>query len=245
MFPRRFLAAALVAGACAFVPPAQRLRGVKPSALASSASLVDHGTFTISFAGRNIGEEKFDIRSSPENVNAEAEIRMHIEQAGQIVELQSSPKLVLNLQLEPQTYTCNQKGALAFHLEVDFRSSPAKSLLQIPGAQNDDRMFDLPKDIVILDDNVVHHYQLLVDRYQATPGGTQTFKAYIPQEALPGEVNIIDAGAETVDVGGQKGTLQHLVVSTDLARIDLWVDKQQRLQRMSIPATRLEAARKK
>jgi hypothetical protein len=111
--------------------------------------------------------------------------------------------------------------------------------------EDDRRDFELPKDILVLDDNVIHHYQLVVCRYFRTSGGKQTFQVFIPQEALPGLLEVEETGQENVEIAGRSETLRHLLVSAEQARIDLWVDKEQRLQRISIPAAQLEAERKR
>lgn len=206
----------------------------------------DEGTYSISFNGHPIGTERFKIRSSANKIEAEAEIEIKAEQTGQPFALKSSPRLVLNQQWEPQTYVVNQKGTPEFHLEADFRKSPAQSRLRLANAKADDeRDFVLTRDVVIVDDNVVHHYQLLVDRFMLKPDKQQTFNAYIPQEASPGVLNVQDKGSEDVNFAGRHETLRHLVVTTELAKIDLWVDGQQHLQRILIPAVQLEAVRAK
>ena len=211
-----------------------------------AAALNDQGTFAITFSGHPLGTEKFTIRSFPDKIEAEAEIELKTEQAGQTIDLKTNPHLILNPQFEPQTYEVSRKGAQPFHLEVDFRTSPAKSRLRLATSKQDnERDFSLPKDVVVLDDNVVHHYQLLVDRFALKPEKKQTFKAYIPQEALPGDLIVEEVGTEEVVVAGQKETLRHLIVGADLAQIDLWVDGQNRLQRVLIPAMQLEAVRVK
>lgn len=218
----------------------------RAAALASSPTpLDDSGIFVLSFAGRPLGTEKFSIRSTADKIEAQAEIQLHVEQDGKTFDFKTSPKLVLNSQFQPLTYSWNQKGSQESHLEVDFRDSPTKSRYRTVAGEDDNRDFDLPRDVVVLDDNVIHHYELVVGRYRLTAGGKQTFKAFIPQEALPGSLSVEEAGREAVDIQGRTETLGHLVVSTELARIDLWVDDQQHLQRASIPAAQLEAVRKK
>jgi hypothetical protein len=217
--------------------------GAAPS---TAAVLNDRGNFAISFDGHLLGMEKFNIRSFPDRIEAEGEIELKTEQGGQNIDLKTYPHLILNPQFEPQTYEVSRKGAQPFHLEVDFRTSPAKSLLRLATSkQDDERDFALPKDVVILDDNVVHHYQILVNHYAMKPEKKQTFKAYIPQEALPGDLIMEEVGTEIVELAGQKETLRHLIVGTDLAQIDLWVDVQNHLQRVLIPAMQLEAVRVK
>jgi hypothetical protein len=196
-------------------------------------------------AGQPVGTETFDIRSTGDRVEAEAEIELRIERDGKVHEFKTFPKLVLNSALQPLTYSWNQKGSQSSQLEVDFRSSPAKTRYRTVAGEDDRRDFELPKDVVVLDDNVVHHYQLAVYRYRRTAGGKQTFQVFVPQEAMPGPLEVQETGQESVEINARLETLRHLVVSAELARIDLWVDDQQRLQRVSIPAAQLEAVRKK
>ena len=81
--------------------------------------------------------------------------------------------------------------------------------------------------------------------YDQTSRGKQIFNAFIPQEALPGEITLEDVGAEPVSVRGDSRNLRHLVLTTDLARVDLWVDNQHHLQVVSVPVAQLQAVRKK
>jgi hypothetical protein len=216
-----------------------------PILLGSPAGEVDdQGVFVVSQAGRPIGTETFTIKSSSHQVEAEAKIELRAEQQGKTYDFKTSPKLLMNDDLQPLTYSWSQKGAQSSELSVDFRSTPAKAHYRTVTGEADDRDFTLPKDVVILDDNVIHHYELVTQLYRRTQGGKQTFHAFIPQEALPGTLDVEDVGEEQVEVGGEKRNLRHLVVTTDLARIDLWVDSQDRLQLVSIPAAAIEAVRK-
>jgi hypothetical protein len=237
---------AIFAATLALGGGAAHLPGQTPSPSSIPLDLNDKGSFAVSFAGHPLGTEKFVIRSSSTKIEADAEIELKSEQAGQTVNIKSNPKLVLSPQFEPQTYVINQKGAPEFHLEVDFHTSPAKSKLRLANKKEDDvREFALTKDVVVLDDNVINHYQLLVDRFAQKSDKQQTFNAYTPQEAVPGVLDVQDIGSEEVDVAGKKEMMRHLVVSTELARVDLWVDAQHHLQRILIPAIQLEGIRTK
>jgi hypothetical protein len=211
---------------------------------ATPNQLDDRGVFVITQGGQQIGTESFTIKSSSHQVEAEARIELRVVQDGKTYNFKTTPKLVLDDKLQPLTYSWSQKGAQSSELRVDFRSTPVKTHYRTVSGEADDREFELPKDVVILDDNVIHHYQLVVERYRRTPGGTQTFHAFIPQEALPGSLEVQDAGKEQSEVGGEKRTLRHLVVTTELARIDLWTDAQDRIERVLIPAAEIEAVRK-
>lgn len=219
-------------------PAAQR-----PQIPSPPADLNDQGTFVLALAGRDYGTEKFNIRAFSDKIEAEAEIQLRDSQDGHSIALQTFPKLVLDSQLHPRTYTWSLKGMKGFHLLVDFTGALAKSQLHLSDGKDDIREFQLPRDVIVLDNNVIHHYQLLVDRYYQTSGGKQAFNAYIPQEAVPGVLTVQDAGMEMVDLKGRRGMLRHLVVLTDNAEIDLWADAQRKLQRLLMATVQLEALR--
>jgi len=205
----------------------------------------DRGTFELYAAGKSIGTERFEIRSHAEQVEAQSEIHLQVEQAGKVVEARTTSNLVLDPQLRPLAYTWTQRGTQSSHLEIDFRSSPVRTHYKTVSGQKDEREFKLPKDVVVLDDNVLHHYQLLLDRYDPAAGGKQTFQAFIPQEALPGVVTVEQAGMGPAPRGESAQNLRHFVLTTELARVDLWVDSNTHLQAVAVPEAQFQAVRKK
>jgi hypothetical protein len=204
----------------------------------------DQGVFVLSQAGREIGTETFTIKPSSDRVEAEAQIELRAEAEGKAYDFKITSKLAMDSELHPLTYAWNQQGAQSSQLSVDFRATPATAHYRTVAGETDDRQFGLPRDVVVLDDNVIHHYQLVVERYRQTSGGKQTFRAFVPQEALSGSLVVEDRGLGPVEVAGAPQNLRHLAVTTDLARIDLWADDHGRVQRVSIPAAGIEAVRK-
>ena len=205
----------------------------------------DQGVFVISMAGRPIGSETFRIHSSPGRIEARGEIRLNLEKNGKTVSVQSFPDLVADSQLRPLTYTWRLHGPQSSRLEVDFRTRPAKVRYHTISGNEDDRDFDLTPDVVVLDDNVIHHFQLIAARLQAMGGGKQTLRVFVPQEALPSLMTVEDLGvASTPDSSAETG-LRHLLITTDVTHVDLWVDDKLHVQRVSVPAAQLEALRKK
>jgi hypothetical protein len=128
---------------------------------------------------------------------------------------------------------------------VDFRGKLARVRYKTISGNEDNRDFELPPDVVVLDDNVVHHYQLITARYQAMGGGKQTFRVFVPQEALPSLLTVEDMGSAASTIDGVTANLRHLLITTDVTHIDLWVDDQQHIERVSVPAAQLEAIRKR
>jgi hypothetical protein len=201
----------------------------------------DRGTFVLKLAGHEYGSEKFSIESTADKVTAQSESQLREDPSSQPIRTFS--RLVLNPALEPQSYSWSDKGPEKFNLSVDFTAQPAKSVLHRPNGKDDIREFQLPKNVLILDNNVILHYQILIDRFAAAGGGKQTFQAFIPQSATPGALSVQDIGMETIPLGGSPRALHHLVVLSDNAQIDLWVDESNHLQRLYWSAPQIEALR--
>jgi hypothetical protein len=168
-----------------------------------------------------------------------------VEEKGKSLEVRTSSNLLLDPQLDPLSYTWNQKGAQSSQLSIDFRTQPVHTRYKTATGQDDRRDFKLDKDVIVLDDNIIHHYQLAVARYDQAKGGTQAFRAFIPQEALPGIITLNSVGSEPVTVDGEKRTLRRFLLTTELAQISLWVDDQGHLQLVSAPDAQYQAMRKK
>lgn len=220
------------------------LGSLPATAGAQPTTLRDQGTFEISVAGKPIGSEKFRIEPSGARTVVQAEIELHAQKGGKNLVFHCFPKLVLNVRLQPLSYRWTQKGAGASRLEIDFTTAPAEALYHTVNGKDDHREFLLPRDVVVLDDNVLSQYEILVERYARTSGGAQVLKGFIPQEALPGQVKIEEIGREPVTLQGKAQSLRHLLVTTDLARIDLWADAEGRLWRVALPAMQFDAVRR-
>ena len=212
---------------------------------APPADVKDRGVFVLSLAGKQIGTETFEVRSSKGQIEAEAKVELRVEQGGKTAEFKTSAKLVLTPDLQAQTYQWSQKGAQSSQLEMDLRGASTSIRYKTISGENDTREFQLPRDVIILDNNVIHHYQLALARFRQAGGGKQAFSAFIPQQALPGNLIVEEKEKAETDVGGRQEKLRHLVVTTDNAQIDLWADDHDRLQKISIPAAQLEVVRKK
>ncbi|MGH9351641.1 MAG: hypothetical protein ACRD2G_05710 [Terriglobia bacterium] len=201
----------------------------------------DHGTFEITLRTERVGTEKFEIRSRGGQIGARAETSFTVNGT----HFETSSSLTLTPDLNPLTYRWSQTAPQKSSLQIDFASGVARARYDTVRGRRDVRQFDLPPDTIILDDNAVHQYEIAVMRYDKTPGGTQTFHALIPQEGIPGVVTFQSAGTEKITLGGRQETCRHLVLTTELARIDLWIDLEAHLQKMEIAASGLIATRQR
>jgi hypothetical protein len=101
----------------------------------------------------------------------------------------------------------------------------------------------LSGDVVVLDDNVFHHYVLLARRYDYSKGGVQEFSAFVPQQFLAGGISVADKGFENVQLGNKTLSLQHLLVDTGEIQISLWLNKEHELEKISVPKSNVEVLR--
>ncbi len=221
----------------AAVPAASLLRAQAPPA--------DRGTFEISIAGKPIGTETFEIKHRSNQIEAQGEIHLEMEREGRKVDVRCNSNLLLDAHFHPLSYTWSQKGTQSSQLSMDFRPDIAQVRYKTVGGQQDRRGFKLDKDVAVLDDNVIHHYQLVLARYDAAAGGVQAFLAFIPQEAAPGVITLKVVGTEAVDVDGESRTLRHFLLTAEQAQVNLWADDQGHLQLVTVPATQYQAMRKK
>ncbi|MGH9432471.1 MAG: hypothetical protein ACRD3T_13100, partial [Terriglobia bacterium] len=233
-----FLAATFALGGTLFAAAPRH----KSAAVGTGFS--DQGTFVLTIAGQEVGREKFQIESTRSGVEARAMVEFQVQRNGKALHFRASPDLVLNSRLDPLTYTWSQRGSETSQLRMDLRRSPATVRYHTVKGGNDDRTIQLPHDVIILDDNVIHQYEIAVLRFYMTSGGRQVFHAFIPQEALPGLITIQDMGEEPPAAQSKGPILRHLLLITDQARIDLWVDQDHRIQRVAIPAAQFQAVRK-
>ncbi|HET7842030.1 MAG TPA: hypothetical protein VFM21_10515 [Terriglobia bacterium] len=240
MFRKRLLAYGLVSGIVCVVAISVAA-AQKNTPLAPPARGSEQGTFVLKLAGREYGTEKFSIESAEGKLTAQSETQLRDTETGQLIKTVS--RLILNTALEPQSYAWSEDGPAKYALSVDFTEGVAKSRLHRPNGSDDVREIHLPRNVAILDNNVLIHYEVLIRRFVETGGGKQTFPAYIPQSATPGTLTVQDAGMETISLGGAQRSLRHLVVLSDNAQIDLWTDGNNRLQRLYWGEPQIEAVR--
>lgn len=212
---------------------------------AAAVDLNDQGAFEIFSAGKSIGSETFQIRVLADRIEASGSGHLQLVQNGNPVEVETSSSLLLDPELNPQSYTWSQKGTQSSQLSIDFHSKTTHVRYQQVNGQDDKRDFKLDKDVVVLDDNVVHHYELALARYDQNKGGLQVLRGFIPQEALPGVITLHFIGNDPATVNGDKVTLRHFVLTAELAQIGLWADDHGHLQVVSSADTQFQAVRKK
>ena len=93
--------------------------------------------------------------------------------------------------------------------------------------------------VVILDNNLYHHYAILVWLYDWEKRGAQPFNVLIPQDLTPGTVTVEATGQR--NVGGTRFDV--LRMSAADLEVELFVDRNKRLMRIEVPGSKAEVVR--
>ena len=203
----------------------------------------ESGSFRILFGGEEIGEEKFQIVEEASAFKATAEIRIAVDREKEKVVFLIHPVLQFTRSFEPLSYQVVQEaGPNKMRAKVNFKPGKSEAVYET-GKETDTRQVELKKDVMILDDNVFHHYLVLVKRYDFSKGGQQEFSAFVPQQFLSGGVSVADKGKETVQIGNKNLSLQHLLVDTGELQISLWLNESHELLKLSVPKSNVDVLR--
>ncbi len=208
------------------------------------ADLTDQGTFEIFSGGKRVGTEDFAIRIHSDHIEARGDEQLQVDQNGKMVAVETISNLVLDADLNPLSYTWMQKGAQTSQLSIDFRAKPAHARYKQITGKEDQHDFKLDSDVVVLDDNVIHHYELAIARYDQAKGGPQVLSGFVPQEAMPGVLILNYAGLDKTTLNGSEVTVRHYALTAGSTQMNLWADEAGHLQLMSTADFQFQARRK-
>ena len=225
----------------------------------------EHGQFNILFYGEKIGCEKFSIRKQTSTYKSSSFTELTINKenprtlggSDQEIKQPTAPsnsstsvtyfintELQFNEHFEPASYEVTREvGSNQKRARVTFLPDRSYVTYFSNDAQLDKRRIELKKDVMILDDNVFHHYLILAKRYNFSEGGIQKFLGFVPQQFIAGGISISDQGIEDIEINNENHDLQHLLVNVGDLEVNLWIDLNQRLKKLSIPKAEIEVIR--
>jgi len=201
----------------------------------------DTGVFEILSSGQRVGIEKFSIRPNESGWVVTGELQLQAPGGGRVSETSS---LTLNRSLHPTLYERIQKSPMEAKLAVQF--GPTETILEMTAGEAPpyQQIFLLPRDqLAVLDTNFFHHFALLLRLYDRARGMAQPLNVFIPQEALPGVVNLQYLDRGPLPGGQSAAELDHFQVVTDELQIEIWATTEGAIQRISIPQANLEVVR--
>lgn len=232
-----FLSLSLLALAVAAPFSATATRAAHPGRAAVNSGLSpDKGKFRILVNGAQVGTEEFDISAGGLGWVAKGTSEIHPAQ-GPVQRVTGT--LQLHADGTPGRYEWTAEGAKKASSAIDFSGNTATAELHLAGIRPYTQSFTFTSPLVIiLDNNLYHHYIVLARLYDWSKGGAQTFPVLVPQELTPGTVTVDSLGQQDVD--GRK--LDELRVKTEDNEIDLYLQNS-RLVRIVAPSANAEIDR--
>jgi len=208
------------------------------STSASSVLAADKGKFKITTNGQPAGTEEFDIRPNGDHWLAQSTTELKPEQGPAT---RVTAHLTLQPDATPTTYAWSMEGAKKAAADITFQGNVATIILHLEGAKPFTQQFTFTTpQVVVLDNNAYHQYEILARLYDRDKKGTQTFSVLVPQEMTPGSVTV-DAPTDSSSGGG--GKLEELRVRTQDLEVDLYLDTNRKLMRLVAPASNAEVVR--
>ena len=213
------------------------------SAPGAVALAEDKGKFRLLLDGQPVGSEEFEISRNGQEWTARGttEIRVFSASGSSAARSPAGGTMQVRGQLRlaadgtPLRYEWSAEGQKKASATVEFQRGTAKMVLQLEGTQPfmQELTFGSPR-VLILDNNLYHHYAVLARLYDWNTKGTQTFPVLIPQEMTPGTLTVESAGLQNVD----GASLETLRVRTADLEIYLYLDASHRLVRLAVPASK-------
>jgi hypothetical protein len=153
----------------------------------------EHGRFNILKDGKKIGTEEFTLAKTGSGYSLDGKTT--------IGDLSISSRMELDDNLVPTSYTASSKEG-SVRVKV---ASPISELQTVVNGETSSADFRFPDGGVILDNNLFHHYLILLYRAQA---GRNMFPVFVPHDMRLGSATVRSTGPHTFDLEVGDITLQ-------------------------------------
>lgn len=202
----------------------------------------EESQFFIYVDGKEIGTENFSIVESGNSIESKSIVSFR-DPGNTRKRVRMETRLVMDGRCMPKSYELRtdvegRKGTVTGTFipgEADFEYSGEGKVMK-RGLMAGDRY-------IVLDTNVFHHFSFIARVFDFKANDTQYIEAVTPQELDGGKLKVERIGVELVAIRGKKLALHHLRADSGMAYIDLWVDDQQVLYKISLPAKKIEVIR--
>lgn len=199
--------------------------------------------FTIYIGGKEIGREKFSIEvtgdsagssstltySDPRNKGEGGKLETELKMDSRFVPREYQLRADIHGRKETMKGTFGPGEA---KFEYLAGGSVRRTGLMVGG------------NYTVLDTNVFHHFIFIGRLFDFESGEKlQSMEVVIPQELDTGLLKVSDLGIDEVSIRGKKRSLHHLRADTGSVQIDLWIDDERLLHKLSLPAKQIEVIR--
>ena len=210
-----------------------------PRSSTAQVSTADEGSFTITREGTRIGREEFRIVRQPVAGGAE-----YVERG---LAAYGDRRITSALQTDaagaPLRYQVEVKNAADTESRLTGQIVHGRFSAQVRTARGEAASeFAAGDGTVIVDDEIFHQYYFLSVGNRLT-GPVTELALLAPRRNAQGPMRVTKAGAESLDVGGQRLAATHLAIAGAGAAHDVWVDAGGRVLKVSVPSRGIVALR--
>lgn len=218
--------------------------GVLQAKVGTKKPAAEDGEFVIFFGAREIGSEKFAIQAAAESVTSSSVLEFRNPATpGQKVRMET--KLEMNGDYVPRSYLLKTDvDGLRGSITGSF--APNQVMFDFEGKGTNRRSgLLLPSRYTMLDSNIYHHFIFLVRLFDFdSREKTQRFEVLVPQEDDSGVLKVSELRRAEMELRGKKREVRVLQAASDALQLQLWVDKDGVLQKISAPSKGLEVVRR-
>jgi hypothetical protein len=218
--------------------------GVLQAKVGTKKPAAEDGEFVIFFGAREIGSEKFAIQAAAESVTSSSVLEFRNPATpGQKVRMET--KLEMNGDYVPRSYLL-KTDVDGVRGSITGSFAPNQVMFDFEGKGTNRRSgLLLPSRYTMLDSNIYHHFIFLVRLFDFdSKEKTQRFEVLVPQEDDSGVLKVSELRRAEMELRGKKREVRVLQAASDALQLQLWVDKDGVLQKISVPSKGLEVVRR-
>jgi len=207
--------------------------------------LMDKGVFAIYKDGKPLGSETFTVSLLGGKGSVVSDTSYNFMNNGNPVEVKLHSELQLGVSGAPISYKLKSTSGLKQQsLSVEFKPRLALCKFDL-GSDNKTMAVILPSNIIIRDENIFSHWEMLLAHYSMKQKGTQTFTVFVPRmgDQGVGRITMSLLGKERVSVGASRTKAFHFNIKSPQLSLEVWIDKDGRILKISVPANKTEIVR--
>ena len=203
---------------------------------------IDVGSFTLYVNGQRAGREQFSLQSMTSADGSAFELRAE----SAIGDRRSAVRLETDSAGTPVRYAVEERAGAAVALRLGGQRIRGRFATLARSTRGEAaREYILSPGAIVLEEEGVHQYAMLVRSRRMAPGDTLTIPTLTPIENRQGVVRLVLVSPDdTVTIAGSRQpALCWRVLTTAGEARTVWADAQGRVLRLRIPARGFEAIR--
>lgn len=212
------------------------------TALAMQGPRVDVGSFTLYVNGQRAGREQFSLQSIASAEGGAYELRAE----SAIGERRAAVRLETDSAGTPVHYAVEERAGAVVALRLGGQRVRGRFATLARSTQGEAaREYILRPGAIVLEEEGVHQYAMLVRSRRMAPGDTLTIPTLTPIENRQGMVRLVLVSiSDTVTIAGSRRDARcwRVLTSTGDTRT-VWADAEGRVLRVRIPSRGFEAVR--